>query len=386
MRSPAVQWSPEHLLNPYPFYAALREAAPVIQVEAFKGAHTVTRYDDITTVLREPVLYSSRRVVPDVSLTAESGARAREYFRSTNNLISSDPPAHTRLRALVSQAFTSRRIAGLEPWLKTLAHGLIDRMLEREEFDVMAELAIPLPVTVISELLGVEPERREDFKRWSDHIVQTMAMSVGPRDPAPILASLQEFQDYLEQAIARRGHERREDLLGALIDAGQGILEVEDLISFARLLLVAGNETTTHLLGNTLVALLRHPEQLTRLLEDPSLTSAVIEEALRYDPPVQMLARTASAATRLAGHAIPEGARVMLLIAGANRDPRRFEEPDRFDLARAHANPLSFGHGAHFCIGAALARLETKVVLEALVSRVRHLAFAPGQQEAIHWG
>jgi cytochrome P450 len=209
---------------------------------------------------------------------------------------------------------------------------------------------------------------------------------VGPRDPAPILASLQAFHVYLEQAIERRKRERHEDVLGDLVEASRGFLEVEDLISFTRLLLVAGNETTTHLLGNTLVALLRHPGQLARLLEEPSLTPAVIEEALRYDPPVQMLVRTATGDTELAGHAIPQGARVMLLIAGANRDPRRYEEPDRFDMTRAHPHSLSFGHGAHFCIGASLARLEAKVVLEALVSRVRHLAFAPGQEGTLNWG
>jgi cytochrome P450 len=381
-----MPWSPEHLRDPYPFYASLRESAPVLQVEAFGGAYAITRYDDITAALKNPGIFSSRRVAPVVSLKAESGEKARGYFGNSKNLISADPPEHTRLRALVSRAFTSRRVAELEPWMRSLTRELLDRMLAREEFDLMAELAIPLPVAVISELLGVEPERREDFKRWSDHVVQTMAMSVGPRDPASILAGLQEFHTYLEEAIEQRRREPRGDFISALLEASEGYLDVPDLISFTRLLLVAGNETTTNFLGNALVALLRHPQELERLLENPSLINSAIEEALRYDGPLQSVVRVTAEDTEVAGHRIPEGARVMLLIAGANRDPRRFVEPDRLDITRDNPSSLSLGHGVHFCLGAPLARLEAKVVLEEFVSRVRHVSFAPGQEQSLDWG
>ncbi|EPX56638.1 putative cytochrome P450 hydroxylase [Cystobacter fuscus DSM 2262] len=384
---PAVMpWSPEHLRDPYPFYASLRESAPVLQVEPFGGAYVITRYDDITSVLKNPGIFSSQRVAPVVSLTAESGEKARGYFGNSKNLISADPPEHTRLRALVGRAFTPRRVAELEPWMRSLTRELLDRMLAREEFDLMKELAVPLPVTVISELLGVEPERREDFKRWSDDVMKTIAMAVGTHDPAPILASLQQFHAYLERIIEQRRREPREDLISALLEESEGYLEVPDLISFTRVLLVAGNETTANLLGNTMVALLRHPRELERLLEDPSLIASVVEEALRYDGPLQALVRVTAEDTQVAGHRIPEGARVMLLLACANRDPRRFVEPDRFDITRDNPSSLSFGHGVHFCLGAPLARLEAKVVLEELVSRVRHVSFAPGQEQRLDWG
>jgi cytochrome P450 len=385
--SPApMPWSPEHLRDPYPFYASLRESAPVLQVEPFAGAYAITRYDDITAVLKNPGIFSSQRVAPVVSLTAESGEKARGYFGNSKNLISADPPEHTRLRSLVGRAFTPRRIAELEPWMRSLTREMLDRMLAREEFDLMSELAIPLPVTVISELLGVEPERREDFKRWSDDVVQTMAMAVSLRDPASILAGLEEFHTYLAQTIEQRRREPRGDFISALLEASEGYLNVPDLISFTRLLLVAGNETTTNFLGNAMVALLRHPRELERLLNDSSLTASAIEEALRYDPPVQLLVRVTTQDTQVSGHPIPEGARVMLLIAGANRDPRRFVEPDRLDITRANPSPLSLGHGVHFCLGAPLARLEAKVVLEEFVSRVRHVSFAPGQEQDLNWG
>jgi cytochrome P450 len=321
-----------------------------------------------------------------VSLSAESGEKARGFFGNSKNLISADPPEHTRLRSLVGRAFTPRRVAELEPWMRARTRELLDRMLAREEFDLMAELAIPLPIIVISELLGVEPERREDFKRWSDHVVQTMAMAVGPRDPAPILASLEEFHTYLTQTIEQRRREPRGDFITALLEASEGFLDVKDLISFTRLLLVAGNETTTNFLGNAMVALLRHPRELERLLKDSSLTPSAVEEALRYDPPVQLLVRVTTEDTQVSGHPIPGGARVMLLIAGANRDPRRFVDPDRLDITRDNPSPLSLGHGVHFCLGAPLARLEAKVVLEEFVSRVRHVSFAPGQEQDLNWG
>ena len=373
----AVTWSPEHLLNPYPFYAALREAGPVLQVEPFQGAYTVTRHADVTAVLKNPTLFSSQRLTPQVSLPAEAGERARAFFRNTRNLLSSDPPEHTRLRALVGRAFTARRIAELEPWMRARTRELLAPMLARAEFDLMKELAIPLPVLVISELLGVEPERREDFKRWSDHSIQAMAMTMGALDPTPLLASLREFYTYLEGALEQRRHTPREDLLSALVASSEGFLQVADLISFTQLLLVAGNETTTHLLGNALVALLHHPEQLQRLLEEPSRSAAVMEEALRYDGPAQMLMRVATQDTRIAGQPLPAGARVMLLLASANRDPRRFADPDRFDPLRENTGSLALGAGIHFCLGAALARLEARVVMEEFAARVRHVAFAP---------
>src|SRR6218665_792488 len=186
---PQAMWSPENLRNPYPFYAALRESAPVHVLAAFGGTHAITRYDDIAPILKNPTLFSSQRIAPGLHLPKEVGEQARRFFRAQNNLIASDPPQHTRLRTLVGKAFTPRRIAEMEPRIRAITRQLLESMLAHEEFDLMAELAVPLPVIVISEMLGVEPERRQDFKRWSDHVVQTLALSQGKLYPPPIPAS-----------------------------------------------------------------------------------------------------------------------------------------------------------------------------------------------------
>ncbi|WP_434391079.1 cytochrome P450 [Melittangium boletus] len=386
MTQPHTPWSPEHLRNPHPFYAALRERAPVLPLPGFEGVLAVTRHEDIAPALKNPTLFSSRRVAPGLNLPPEVGEQARRFFRTQNNLIASDPPDHTRLRTLVAKAFTPRLVAEMEPRIRALARELIEPLLQQETFDVMEGLAIPLPVIVISEMLGVEPERRQDFKRWSDHVVQMVALSQTRLDPRPILQGLTELHAYLGEVIERRRREPRDDLLSALVRAADGFLEVEDLVSFARLLLVAGNETTTNLLGNALVSLLRHPEQWARLRATPGLVPATIEETLRYEGPVQALMRMATQDTEIAGHPVAEGTRLFLLIAAANRDPRRFVEPERFDITRPDPGQLAFGHGVHFCLGAPLARLEARVVLEELLPRVGRLAFAPGQEEAIDWG
>ena len=383
---PQAMWSPENLRNPYPFYAALRESAPVHVLAAFGGTHAITRYDDIAPILKNPTLFSSQRIAPGLHLPKEVGEQARRFFRAQNNLIASDPPQHTRLRTLVGKAFTPRRIAEMEPRIRAITRQLLESMLAHEEFDLMAELAVPLPVIVISEMLGVEPERRQDFKRWSDHVVQTVALSQGKLDPGPILQSLTQLHAYLEETIERRRREPQGDLISALVEAAEGFLEVEDLISFTRLLLVAGNETTTNLLGNALVSLLRSPSEFSRLQADPTLIPSAIEETLRYEGPVQSLMRMTTQDTQIASHPIPEGTRLFLVLAAANRDPRRFTEPDRFDITRQDQGQLAFGHGVHFCLGAPLARLEAKVALEELLPRVRQLAFAPGQEHDIDWG
>jgi cytochrome P450 len=389
MKPLAPQLTPQVTLDPYPFYASLREAGPVSFVESLmRGCYVLTRHEDITSVLKNPALFSSKLMAPGAMMPKELGEDVIRYFQAENNLLTSAPPLHTRLRNLVSRAFTPRRVAELEPRMRELSGELIDAMLAREEFDLIAELAAPLPVIVIAEMLGVEPERRLDFKRWSDDVLLAITLPGTGAELVRLRESILAFHAYLEAAVERRRREPRQDLISALIEASEaegGFLSTLDIIAFTRLLLVAGNETTTNLIGNGMVALLRHPSEWERLAADPSLMPNAVEEMLRYDSPAQAIIRVVLEDTEIAGQAIPKGARVLLLLGASNRDPRRFPEPDRFDVTREAQGHVSFGHGIHFCLGAPLARLEAAVAFEELFRRVRRVSFAPGQEETIPW-
>ncbi len=386
MQVPSLPPMAELLANPHPFFAALREAAPVQKVEALMGSYVVARHEHVGAILKNTAVFSSRGMGFEKVMPPELGEEVLRYFRVDKNLISSDPPQHTRLRTLVSRAFTPRRVAELEPHLRDITRGLLDTMLAQEEFDLMTDLAAPLPVTVIAEMLGIEPEHRRDFKRWSDTIIQAASFTI--RDKSQLGQGIRELQAYLEAAIERRRREPRQDLISALVEASEaegGFLSTLELIDFVRLLLIAGNETTTNLIGNGMVALLQHSSEWERLVADPSLLPNAIEEMLRYEGPAQSLLRMTTEDTEIAGHPLPKGAPLMLLLSAANRDPRRFPEPDRFDITRDTQGHLAFGHGVHFCLGAPLARLEAKVAFEELLRRVRRVSFAPGQESHIAW-
>ena len=389
MQPLAPTLTPEVTLDPYPFYASLREAGPVRFVESLmRGCYVLTRHEDITSVLKNPALLSSKLMAPGAMMPRELGEDVLRHFQSENNLLTSAPPLHTRLRTLVSRAFTPRRVAELEPRIRELSSALLDAMLAQEEFELIRDFAAPLPVIVIAEMLGVEPERRLDFKRWSDDVLLAITLPGKIGEVARVRESLLEFHAYLEAAVERRRREPRNDLISALIEASEaegGFLSTLDIMAFTRLLLVAGNETTTNLLGNGMVALLRTPSEWERLAADPSLMPNAVEEMLRYDSPAQALIRVVLEDTELAGHPVPKGSRVLLLLGASNRDPRRFPEPDRFDVTREAQGHVSFGHGIHFCLGAPLARLEAKVAFEEIFRRVRRVSFAPGQEATIPW-
>jgi cytochrome P450 len=395
-------FTPRWRADPYPAYRALRDAAPLHRAPV-SGAYCVSRYEDVVQVLKRPELFSSRAMFtvlmnggkdgrPPLSwnglrLFALFAWRLRVYpgaFFRARNLIASDPPVHETLRNIVNRGFTPRKIAAWEPRIRALVAEQLAPLAAGSPYDVVHELAIPLPVTVIAEMLGVEPERQRDFKRWSDAIIEgsTGAGRAEPFAPRFVDSAL-ELLCYLRDAVRRRRRAPGDDLISALLAETEGgaLLTDIEVLMFVQLLLVAGNETTTNLIGNAVQALLEHPDQLALVQREPSLVPALVEEVLRFDAPVQVVFRTATRDTDLAGGRIPKDATVAVLLGSANRDDRRFPDPDRFDVRREPRGHLGFGFGEHFCLGAALARLEAQVALEALVPELARFERAePGRE------
>jgi cytochrome P450 len=286
-------------------------------------------------------------------------------------LITTDPPKHDRLRELVNRGFTPRRIGALEPRLRAICGELVHALAARGEIDFIGDFAVPFPVRVIAEMLGVEPHRFEDFKRWSRAVVAVFGRFPSPEERAAAVVQLDEMGAYVEEMVARRRDEPADDLLSLLVaKEQQEVLTLREAVGFAILLLVAGNETTTNLLGSTLLVLRENPDVLERVTAEPRRIPDLIEEALRYTSPIQLLFRQVQRDTVLGGVELPAGAIVLPCFAAANRDPRRFPDPDRFDIDRNTQGHLAFGLGVHFCLGAGLARLEARVALEAWLPRL----------------
>jgi cytochrome P450 len=301
------------------------------------------------------------------------------------NMFTADPPEHTHLRHVVSRAFTPQSISALEPRIHTIVDRLIDEALPRGEFDLKGDLAGPLPVIVVAELLGVDPDRQEDFRRWCDTL--TEAVSLSPMDHekrARVRQVSVDFHDYLVEVVESRRQNPKDDLISKVVRAEEedGVLTSDEVISLVRLLLIAATETTTYLITNALLALLNHPELLKTVRENPSLIPNVIEETLRYDSPAQIMFREATRDVLLGGTTVPKGSSVAALIGSANRDERKFGDPDRFDIMRNAQGHLAFGYGIHFCLGAPLARLEGRIVLETLLSRFKSLT---KKEESVTW-
>jgi cytochrome P450 len=373
MASPHIKPAPGNLgIDQFAWYARMRHESPV-HVDAHTGVISVFGYDDTQRTLSEYASFSSER----------GGSHASEEQAISASMISSDPPRHRRLRNLVTQAFTPRAVAQLEPRIAAIVADLLDQVSapgaagssQGERIDFIETFASPLPVTVIAELLGVPPERRADFRRWSDALVSNS----GAGGWSGAATAQREMAMYFGEMIGRRRAEPRDDLISHLISAemdGQRLTPVE-LIGFCVLLLVAGNETTTNLLGGAVLAFDEHPEQWERLRAEPALIPAAVEEVLRYNSPVQSMFRSARAGARLGETVAWEGQPVVAWIGSANRDEAQFEHPERFDITRAPNRHLAFGHGIHFCLGAPLARLEARVALEALAQRSRRIQVAP---------
>jgi hypothetical protein len=362
--------NPAVLPDPYPVLAGLREASPFPEVG---GALVVVgRHEDCSRILRDPRASSERG---RSLLSPPETPRAASF-------LSLDPPDHTRLRRLVSKAFTPRVIAALAPRIRELAHGLLtaaaDGSRGRREIEIVSQLACPLPVRIISELLGVPATDHARFAGWSARLAHSLQPQFGPADPgeaAAVQEARLEFADYFREQIAVRRARPAADLLSQLIraeDDGQ-VLSEQELIGTCVLLLVAGHETTVGLISNAVLALLRHQDQLAALRADPELAAGTVEETLRYDAPVQFTGRVARGGMQIGPVSAPDGAVLMLLLAATGRDPAVFADPDRFDIRRTAAGGpghLAFAAGPHFCLGAPLARLEATIALQAFVARV----------------
>jgi cytochrome P450/DNA-binding transcriptional regulator YbjK len=377
----AAMAGPEFRADPYPLWHRLRATDPVHQDPT--GMWLLTRYADVEPALRDSRFSSNRELF-------ESRRRLLEQRGSTSlddtigrSMLSVDPPDHTRLRKLVNKAFTPRRVEGLRPRVTEVVDELLTAVEPAGGMDLIADLAYPLPVTIICELLGVPVADRDRVSGWSRDLIDVdSVLEPSPEYLERLDVTVRALGDYLRDLVARRRARPADDLLSALVAVrdgtvpGAATLSEEELLGTAILLLLAGHVTTINLIGNGTLALLRHPDQLRRLQEDPSLVHSAVEELLRYDSPVQVTARALLEDVETGGKVLPAGSEVLTVVAAANRDPERFREPDRLDLTRPDNRHLSFGGGIHFCLGAPLARLEGEVALRALAQRLPGLQLA----------
>ncbi|MFE7778372.1 cytochrome P450 [Streptomyces sp. NPDC057445] len=372
---------PAFVADPFPLYHQLREDGPVRRAVLAGGveAWLVTRYEDGLAALSDPRLSSDVRDAADPRLMEQLPVTERESLLSS--MLRSDPPDHTRLRRLVSKAFTARRVAELRPRVQEITDRLLDDIAPAGRADLVADFALPLPVTVISELLGVPVGDRHDFQQWTDDMILRRAEQP---DPAVVDAAWRKMRAYLTGLLEAKRARPGEDLLSALLIARdeEQRLDEDELIAMSFLLLAAGYITTVNLIGGGIAALLANPAQLQMLREDPELLPGAIEEFLRYDGPVSPgIARFAREEVSIAGVTVPRGATVLIASAIADRDPERFADPDRLDITRQDNAHLAFGHGIHYCLGAPLARLEGQVAIGTVLRRLPGLALAvpPGE-------
>jgi len=367
---------PAFVADPYPTYHRLRAEDPVHRSPL--GFWVLSRYEDVAASLRDP------RFAKEAIAEFVAARFGRPVERTS--MLDLDPPDHTRLRGLVSKAFTPRVVEVLRPHIQSIVDDLLHRADGAHAMDLIEDFAYPLPVIVICEMLGVPVSDRERFKQWGLDVARGLDALLLPPDSQVIVRSRESRQAltaYFRELIAERRRAPRADLLSGLIaaeEAGDRLSE-EDLLATSILLLLAGHETTVNLIGNGTLALLRHPQQLQRLREDPGLIGSAVEELLRYDGPVQRTARIPSADVVVGGRTIPAGDMVMPFIGAADRDPAQFPDPDRLDLGRTPNRHIAFGLGIHFCLGAPLARVEGQIAINALVQRFPKLALATDSPE-----
>ena len=369
--------SPAFKANPYPVYARLRAEDPVCRIAMpdRRSAWLVTRYDDVTAVLKD------ERFIKDKLAAWELGGAERPWVPAVfkplfRNMLNLDPPAHTRLRALVLKAFTPGLVERMRPRIQALTHELLDRVRGRGRMDLIRDYALPLPATIIAEMLGVAAKDRHKFHRWSNLLLTITASFWGRLRAIP---TVWRFLRFNRKLIAARRAEPRDDLVSALVraeEAGEQLSE-DEMTAMIVLLLVAGHETTVNLIGNGTLALLEHPDQLEKLRADPKGTRPAVEELLRYSSPVEIATeRYAREEVTVAGATIPPGGMVLPVLASANRDERQFPNADILDITREPNRHVAFGQGIHFCLGAPLARLEGQIAIRTLLDHCPGLRLA----------
>lgn len=377
-KSDTLEWNPflpDVHLDPYPFYHQLRHEDPVHW--NLPGVWLLSRYADAVRMLRHPRMSSDFRNSELFEMFQQMTGGSPMDEREPSMLFR-DPPDHTRLRKLVSQAFSVRVIDAMRPFIDRTVDRLLDGFEGRDQVELIGDLAHPLPVVVICEMLGVPAQDQELFTRWSDDLVHTLDPMIGPDVIERATESELAFDSYFHTLIADRRRAPRDDLLSALIAAeeeGERLSE-EELLRTLILLLVAGHETTMNLISNGTLALLRNRDQLRLLQDDPSMMRGAIEELLRFDAPVQLTGRIPLEDMDFGGKTIRKGQQVVALVGAANRDPAQFEEPDRLDLRRVDVRHVAFGGGIHFCLGATLARTEGQIAIGSLIRRFPKLDLA----------
>jgi cytochrome P450 len=348
-------------LDPFPWYEQMRGTQPVFYDQENKLWH-VFLYDDVRTILNDPATFSSE---------VRQRTRSEEELKQIGSpsILGMDPPRHRQLRTLVTQAFTPRTVANLAPRITELVNEYLDKVSDSGQMDVIEDLAYPLPVTVIAELLGVPTADQALFKHWSDTIVSP------ERAGDETIGVVKEMNRYLKAITDERRQQPQDDLISALIAAqvdGEHLSE-DDLLDFYRLLLVAGNETTTNLIGNAMICFDQYPESIEQMRDDPSLIPGALEEVLRFRSPIQRMIRVATKDTELHGQHIKAGDLISPWLGSANRDETQFPNPNTFDIHRSPNRHVAFGHGIHFCVGAPLSRIESKIAYEVILQRFKDI-------------
>lgn len=382
-------YSPEFRKTTHETYARMRDESPVHLQPGLDGETLiwfVTRYEDVVAVLTDKrfVLDAKLALSEEEIAELEAGSRVPNDERVDTNLLSLDGDDHRRLRQLVAKAFTPRIVERLRPRIQAIADDLIDRVQERGSMELVDDFAFPLPITVIAELLGIQAEDRDRFRMWSNSFILP---PVTDELREQFMRHTDEFVAYLDDLFAQRRAAPTEDLLSALVQAEErgDRLSQNELRSMAVLLIVAGHETTVSLITNAVRALLSSPDQLATLRGDPSLVPAAVEELLRYDSPVERtLSRWAAADVEVGGRRVRRGEHVIAVLGSANRDPARFADPDTLDVRRKECKHVGFGRGAHYCLGAPLARLEAEIALRTLIGRLPNLRLTIDEDD-LYW-
>jgi len=369
---------PEVLANPYPLYHRLRTEDPV-HWDPFLCAWVVTRYHDVVHVLHH---YSADRTPTPEQLTAMGLAAMSPIAQvMVKQMLFLDPPAHTRLRTLAASAFTPARVEVLRTHIREIVDRLIDAVEDKGRMDVIADLGYPLPAIVTAEMLGVPTGDRHNLKRWSEDFAEMLGNFQHNPDRIPrVLRSVEEMTAYFRARMAEMRQNPKPGLIHSLMTAevnGERLTD-EEVVANSIVTMVGGQETTTNLIGNGMLALLRNPGEMRRLVDDPSLVPSAVEELLRYESPSQHTARLAPCDTDLGGRTIRKRQAVIAVMGAGNRDPEQFPDPDRLDVGRNDRRHLAFGWAAHFCFGAALARIEGQIAFETMLRRLPNLRLEPG--------